>query len=110
MRYRATILFLLGGLFAFAPYLHWHQEQARCIAQYGRQGTVDAGLFSTDSACAVVKNESSPGMQALGVMSVVCFAGFLYFFIQGIAARRREQAFLHAAGVDVPEEDLPIEE
>ena len=101
-------------LLGIAPYLQWHHQQAMCIQNNG--GPPDdsfTGLFGggpdSQNACPDV-NSPAPWISGLGVLSGLCFAGFLVFTVQGVVARRREQALLRGAGIDIPEEDLPLEE
>jgi hypothetical protein len=115
MRYRATILLLLALLLGAPPYLQWRSQQSLCIQNQG--GLPDTTTFTgllgggpdPQYRCGDVAPPTS-GMQALSVLSLCCLGGFLFFTVQGVAARRREQAFLRAAGVNVPEDELPLEE
>jgi hypothetical protein len=113
MRYRATLLMLMALLLGIAPYLQWHKEQAACILTHGAPDDRFAGLLDfspeSQSVCPDV-SQPAPWVHALGILCAACFAGSIFFYFQGIAARRHEQALLRGAGVNVPEDELPLEE
>jgi hypothetical protein len=111
---RSTLLLVLSGLFAIAPWLQWHQQQALCMQNQPASSTsVFQSIYSSDTgtmtACPDVP-QPLPWVHWVGVLSVACFAGFLFLILRGIVERRREQEMLRVAGVYVREEDLPLDE
>jgi hypothetical protein len=115
MRHRATFLLFLALVLGAAPYLQWRTQQALCMQNNGGppDNTTFTGLLGggpdPQYRCSDV-NAPTTGMRALSVLSVCCLGGFLFFLVQGVIERRQEQAFLRAAGVNVPEDELPLEE
>ncbi len=114
MLHRTTILFFLACLLGAYPAYQSRVRQQDCIAANGfpkDQSSLFLGPSPADSnPCGNEASAPVGWVRGLGILSVICFAGFVLSFGKNILDRQRERRFLRAAGVDVAESDLPLED
>jgi hypothetical protein len=104
MRNRTGILFLLALILGVAPLMQSNAAQQRCAAMNGDD---DSFFGFASSGCD--SGPQSDLMKGLRFLSLVCVVCGIASGAQAWRERRREKEFLHSAGLDVDERDLPLD-
>jgi len=114
MRNRTT-MFLVFALLLFAfPAYQSHRAFAACTAQQSPPSEEFMGILGLSveqtGSCASEMPSPPPFTRGLGILGAFCFAAFLISLGINFVDRRREHDLLQAAGINVREGDLPLED
>ena len=109
MRYRSAILIIIACLFAAGPLLLTERAKSDCAARYGQSDdSLLANAVTGGSPCPT-QLPTPPWARASAAAAILFALAGAASFYGAIRDRRREHALLRAVGVNVREEDLPLE-